>query len=362
MKRTNPADALKSQAEFYREIKSGQIATMYLLEGGETYLRDRALQALIDHAVDEGLRDFNVTRIDVQQGNLDEALSIATQYPMMSRRRLVVVTGFEAINDDKVIELLKDYVRDPAPTTALTFVSSGLDNRRNIATILRKCCRVVGFDPLDEREAAPRWLNEYFSRAGCALDQGAAAYLIGMAGTDLRRLSMEADKLISYAGPAARVGRQDIDALVQYTREHSSFEITDAILDGHRRRALELTTRLFENGGEYEQTQALLLLGAIAGSFRRLLVAKELMAQNAAMSEISKAVGLPDFAVRKLNERARRHDLAAILHAISRIAATDIALKTSRATPRLLLEILICELCLPATPGTAGTARAPRLS
>jgi hypothetical protein len=51
------------------------------------------------------------------------------------------------------------------------------------------------------------------------------------------------------------------------------------------------------------------------------------------------------FFVTKFNERVRKIDVSRILRGIARIAETDIALKTSLATPRLQIEVLICELC-----------------
>jgi DNA polymerase III delta subunit len=69
------------------------------------------------------------------------------------------------------------------------------------------------------------------------------------------------------------------------------------------------------------------------------------MQQNAPNSEVAKAVGMSPFAVTHLNEKARRMSADKILHAIQRIAATDVALKSSLGTPRLQIEWLICELC-----------------
>jgi DNA polymerase-3 subunit delta len=345
MKRSDSGDALKSQSDFHRQLQAGQIRPLYLLEGEEAYLRDQALEKLIARAVDGAVRDFNVTTISVAQGNLDEALALARQYPMISSHRVVVVTGFESLNDEKQLERLKDYLRDPAPTTALVFVSSGLDNRRNIATMLRKTCQVVTFDELDDREAAPRWLMDYVSRAGAFIEQSVAAYLVGMVGADLRRLVSEADKLINYIGGKGRIGREEIDELVRYTREHSNFELTDAIIEGNRKRALELLDHLFVNASENPQTLSLMILGAIASQYRRLMMAKELMRQNAPNSEIAKAVSMTTYMVGRLNEKARKMEAAAILRGIERIAQTDVALKSSLATPRLQLELLICELC-----------------
>ncbi|MDX2033883.1 MAG: DNA polymerase III subunit delta [Blastocatellia bacterium] len=345
MKRQATGDSLKSQSEFFRRLKEGRIAPLYLLEGEERFLRDRALKRLIEAAVDPAVRDFNLATIAVAQGDLEEALGMARQFPMISARRMVIVTGFEAISDEKPLERLKDYLRAPAETTALVFVSDALDNRRNISTMLRKTCEVVSFDPLDERESAPTWIRDYVSHAGGFIEPAAAAYLIGMVGVDLLRLSTELDKLMTFVGAKGRIGKQEVDELVRNAREHSNFELTDAIVDGDRQRALKLLDRIYANTSEAQQGLAVMILGAIASNYRKMLAARELMAQNAPNSEVAKAVGMPPFAVTRFNERVRKVSVNRILRGIARIAATDIALKTSLATPRLQLELLICELC-----------------
>ncbi|MGH9840471.1 MAG: DNA polymerase III subunit delta [Blastocatellia bacterium] len=354
MKRPATADALKSQSEFHRRLQQRQFTPLYLFEGAERYLRDQALKKLLDAAVEPSVRDFNFATISVAEGDLDEALALALQYPMISARRMVVVTGFEAISDDQQLELLKDYLRAPVETTVLVFVSDALDNRRNIATMLRKTCEVVSFDPLDEREAAPQWARDYVARNQGFIEPAAAACLVGMVGGDLLRLSTELDKLMAYAGEKGRIGRQEVDELVLNSREHSNFELTDAILDGDRRRALNLLDRIYANASESPQSLGLMILGAIASNYRKMLGAKELMRQNAPNSEVAKAVGMPPFAVTRFNERVRKIETERIVRGITRIAETDVALKSSLATPRLQLELLICELCPPPSDRRQG--------
>jgi DNA polymerase III subunit delta len=344
MKKTGSGDSLKSQSEFHRNLQSGRIAPLYLFEGSERYLRDQALNKLLEVAVDAAARDFNFARISVAQGNFDDALALARQFPMISARRVVVVTGFEAISDDKQLDALKDYLRAPSETTALVFVSDALDNRRNM-TMLRKACEVVSFDPLDERDAAPQWIRDYVGRSDRFIEPQAAAYLVGMVGVSLTRLSAELDKLINYAGEKGRIGKPEIDELVLNSRQHSNFELTDAILDGDRRRALKLLDRIYANASERPETLSLMILGAIASNYRKMLAAKELMSRNAPNAEVAKAVGMPPFIVTRFNERVRKISVKRILRGIARIAETDVALKTSLATPRLQIEVLICELC-----------------
>lgn len=355
MKKSGGADALKVQAEFYKRLQQGRIAPLYLFEGTERYLRDQALKALTEAAVEASVRDFNYASISVTQGNLDEAIGLARQFPMIAARRMVVVTGFEAINDEKQLEALKDYLRAPSDTTALVFLSDGLDNRRNISTMLRKTCEVLAFDTLDERDAAPQWVRDYINRTGAFIEPAAAAYLVGMVGGNLLRLSTELDKLAAYVGEKGRIGRQEIDELVLYTREHSNFELTDAILEGDRKRALNLLDRIYTNASESPQSLSLMILGAIASNYRKMLGAKELMQQNAPNSEVAKIVGMSPFVVTKFNERVRKVETTQILRGIEKIAKVDVALKTSLATPRSQLELLICELCPQKPERTAGS-------
>jgi DNA polymerase III subunit delta len=345
MKRQTGVDPLKAQQEFDRSLKAGKFAPVYVLEGKEVYLREQAVKKLLNAAVDEAMRDFNYAQVSVSDGDLGKALALARQFPMISARRMVVVTDFESLNDERQLELLKDYLRDPGETTVLAFVSPGLDNRRNIATMLRKAATVVNFDPLDEKDSAPRWVVEYARNNGCVMDVSDATYLIGTVGVELQRLTSELDKLICFVGGKGRISKTEIEELVVHTREHSNFELTDAILDGKRERALRLLGHIFDNPPEPQQTLAILMLGAIARSFRNLLLSKELMRQNAPNEEIAKAVGMSPYAVRYLNERARKAETATLLKALARIAETDVALKSSLATPRLQMEMLVCELC-----------------
>lgn len=357
MKKAAP-DAQKTQSDFYRQLREGRIGPLYLFEGSELFLRREALERLKEAALEAALLDFNYGEIAVTQGNLDEALAQARQYPMISPRRMLVVTGFEAISDEAVIDQLKDYVRSPVATTVLVFVTDGLDNRRNIATILRKSCELVSFASFDDRQTA-QWVRDYAARSGCTIDPGAASHLVATVGVNLVRLAVEVDKLINYVseagseavatggrGVAARraITERDIDQIVRHSREHSNFELTDAIIAGDRRRALVLLDRIYANSDESAQSLSLMILGAIAGNYRRMLIARDLMARNVPNSEIAQAVGMSPYAVTYLNEKARRFDISRLLRGIGLVARVDLALKTSLGTPRMQMEILVSQL------------------
>ena len=86
-----------------------------------------------------------------------------------------------------------------------------------------------------------------------------------------------------------------------------------------------------------------MLIGAIAGNYHRLAIAKDLLARGQ-RDEIFRVVRMPPFRQDDFLATLQRSDASAIARGIQRIAAADLAIKTSQATPRLQLEMLVCEL------------------
>ena len=86
-----------------------------------------------------------------------------------------------------------------------------------------------------------------------------------------------------------------------------------------------------------------MLIGAIAGNYHRLALAKDLLARGS-RDDVFRTVPMPFFKRDAFLATLERTDATKIAHAITRIAAADLAIKTSQATPRLQLEMLVCEL------------------
>ena len=167
------------------------------------------------------------------------------------------------------------------------------------------------------------------------------ARVIGLVGTHLTRLVNELEKLMSYAG-GGTINDRMISELVPRAREHSSWELWDAIIERNRTRALRLMERLLDDGSE-----PLVILGALAGLYRRMLAAKELMTRKASTEEVNRATGRYGRNAELFNQRVLRTSREEIVHGLRRIAQVDSAIKNSEATPRLQMQYLIAELTLP---------------
>jgi len=325
-----------------REVAGGQIHPLYLFIGEEQHLQQRAL-GLLQDTVDEAIRVFNISVFSIGSDNgsgskttASMAIDAANQMPMMSVRRIVIVREFDKIREDEQ-ELVLSYLKRPSPTTTVVFQAVSPDKRRKLTTALVKTCEVVTFDLLDEGKAA-RWAEDRLKQTGCKIEPGALRLLIGLADTGLTRLANELDKLSAHAD-GGTITAAAVQELVPRAREHTNWELWDAINARDRKRALRLMQHLLDDN------DALPILGSLASLFRRLLTGKELLEEGASQQEITKATG--QWSQAFLN-RLRRSSRAEIVGGLQRIAAVDNAIKNSEGTPRLQMEYLIAELTLPS--------------
>jgi DNA polymerase III delta subunit len=90
--------------------------------------------------------------------------------------------------------------------------------------------------------------------------------------------------------------------------------------------------------------EPVLLIGLIAGTYRRMALAKSLLAQGAAPAQIFSEVRMPPFKQGAYISMLNRIEPGGMTQKIQRIAEADLAIKTSKGTPRMQVEMLVCEL------------------
>jgi DNA polymerase-3 subunit delta len=328
----------QAREDLRKALKAGRIDPLYLLFGAESYLRDLAARTIADAVLRAApLREFNESSFSLASVDVQQAIAAAEQLPMMTERRVVRVADFSRLRESDE-EALARYLARPAPSSVVIFIADELDKRRKLSKQLLDACTSVEFAPLGDTELAT-WAKSRLRELKAETDDRSLHQLIALVGSDVRTLSNELEKLSAAALPSGRITMEMIDTLVGRSRVLSNFELTDHLIARNRRRALQTLQRLLDDGAE-----PVMLIGLIAGNYHRLALAKELMARGAAKEEVFRLVAMPYSKREEFLATARRSEAAALARSIKRIAAADLAIKTSQATPRLQLELLVCEL------------------
>src|SRR5215204_1909035 len=327
-----------TRAQLESSLKAG-IQPLYLLLGCESYLRGIAAQAIADAALGETpLREFNDMSFTLLNDDLRSAIAAAEQLPMMSTWRVVKIRDFTKIRVDDE-EILIAYLKNPVPSTAMILVADDLDKRKASSKVLLDTCVVVDFSPIKDAEAKA-WCKKRLKELKINADDTVLNELIRLVGTDVQTLSMEVDKLGSAALNIGKIDLDLIDELIGRSRELSNFELGDHLMANNRKRALETLYRLLDDGAE-----PVMLVGLIASNYHKLALGKFLMARGG-RDEVFRNISLPPFKRDSYLATLQRSDSMKIAKGLQLIAAADLAIKTSQGTPRLQLEMLVCELAV----------------
>src|SRR5205807_5562196 len=132
------------------------------------------------------------------------------------------------------------------------------------------------------------------------LTASAARLLVDLVGAEMGQLDQELAKLAIYVGEAKRVDNEDVDKLVGSSRAENIWKIFDAIGSGQSGAALEILSRLFEQGEE-----PMRLLGAFSVQLRRLAQVGRLSQQGQPLSTAMDQAGVPPFVQRGCEQQLR---------------------------------------------------------
>jgi DNA polymerase III subunit delta len=325
-----------TRTELDRSLREG-LRPLYLLLGPEIYLRRVASQTITETALSRTmLREFNESAFSLLSDQVQAAVAAAEQLPMMSETRVVRIRDFARLREADE-DILIRYLNNPSPSTVMIFVADDLDKRKKSSKVLLDTCTVVEFSPLKDAEAKA-WAKSRLKELKVSADDQVLSELIRLVGTDVQTLANELDKLASAAAATSRITLDHVDELIGRSRELSNFELADHLMAGNRKKALETLHRLLEDGAE-----PVMLVGLIAGNYHRLALGKHLLARGG-REEVFRNISLPPFKRDSYISTLQRSTATKIARGIQLTAATDLAIKTSQATPRLQLEMLVCEL------------------
>ena len=314
--------ATLSPAAVRQQITGGTPDPIYLLLG-EDEIEKSALAAEFAELVEEGLRAFNVERIhagDLTTGDrlaegVGSIVAAVRTLPMMVPRRVVTVVQAETLLTPKreseaatrALEQLEALLKRPEAQTTLVFVATSVDKRSKMFKVMQKQATIVECGVLEDMADAERWVRTRIAAAGAVIDPTAARLIAQRAGTDVKRLRGDVDRLLLYALGQKQITADDVREVTGPAALQDDWAMTTAIESGQAADALRQLALMFDAGAPAEK-----ILGQLGWVVR------------------AKFPALAPAEVRP---------------AVDALFRTDLALKRSAGDPRVLLERLVVELC-----------------
>ena len=212
-----------------KNIKNGKFAPVYLLMGEEDYYIDRISDYIVEKALDENEKEFNLTIMYGLDTDVASIVNNAKRYPMMSEHQVVVVKEAQNIRawDD-----LSFYLQKPLESTILVicYKHGTMDKRKKIVVEIEKKGVVFESKKLKEN-MLPAFITTYLKRRKMEIEDKAAEMMADFVGNDLNRMAGELDKLI-ITMPAGknRITPEEIERNIGISKDYNNFELKNALI------------------------------------------------------------------------------------------------------------------------------------
>lgn len=329
------------QWAFFDALKAGNVQNVYLFHGPEAYIRRSALSALEKKILMPGLESMNRTVMSAPAAQA--VIENCETLPMMSDYRLIIVrdcallTAGKAKDEAQDSELLCGYLARVPETTCLVFdMDAPVDKRKKLCKALLALPGAVSFDALDDAQLH-KWINQTLRPMGKRMERGVSDLLAFTSGRDLTLLHGELLKLAAYAQDRETITAQDVEAIATHTAECTIFAMVDALSAGKVREAFELLSVLLSAG-----EQRIGILAMITRHYRQMMHLSAMLAERQAQGQMAKALGVPPFALSRLQKQIGRRSHAQLRRCVESCVQADYdikrgAIREDAALDRLML-------------------------
>jgi DNA polymerase-3 subunit delta len=324
--------------ELLRTIQKGKLEPVYFFTGEEDFLKEEALHKIFEVLVDPKTKDFNSDSFYGGETDAASVVDIASSFPMMAERRLVIYRDIHRCSPKEKQVLLR-YVRNPVDTTCLVLTGPKVDIKKGFYKDLSTNATTVVFWPLFDNEI-PNWVQKRVQERGKHISQDGLRTLQNSVGTNLRDLANEIDKLIVYGNARKTIEAEDVKTVVGLTKRSSVFDLANVVAERRFNDSLQILHSLLDAG-----ESGVGLISVLTKHYIMLSKVHHLHHDGLSPEEIAKRANIRPFLVRSYIQQIRNTTQYDFEHAFQLLLEADRHLKSSYQNTRLIMDVLIYKLC-----------------
>ncbi len=321
-------------------IRKGNIKPIYFLMGEEAYYIDRIADFIAKNVLTEEEKGFNQMTLYGKETTIEDIISNAKRYPMMSERQVIIVK--EAQHLSRTIEQLSSYAENPQISTVLVicYKYKKLDKRKKLHKLLREPNGIV-FDSkkLYENQVS-EWIRKVLKGKGYAISHKASILLVEFLGTDLSRIHNELEKLQVVLPKETEITPEIIEKHIGISKDYNNFELKKAIGEKDVVKATKIITYFSQNPKDNPFVVTIALLHTF---FSQLLQYHGL--QDHSPRNVASALRINPYFVDEVQVAARNYPMKKASRVISYLREMDLKGKgvesVNLSQADLLKELLV---------------------
>lgn len=327
-------------ADFRKALGSGKLSPVYLLWGEEQYQIEAAVRQICDIAFVSSIKELNYNVYYAGDDKIGDVRDAVEHLPMMAPYRVILLREAQDLSE-KEWEVLEPIFENQIDTTVFIILSTKIDKRKKtFKALLDKAVSVEFKKPFENQLGA--WIKYIGSTHQVDISDEACVLIQKLVGNHLTEVDAEVKKLAQFVGAKKVAEVEDVAKVVSRVKEESVFDLTDAIGESDRVKALTLLAHLLDQGQSEVGVVAL-----VARHIRILLAIHQGMKEGLSGSKLAAFSGVPPYFLQKYVSQARHWTLRNLENTLLVLSDTDRALKSSPLSGPIWLENFVIKTCTP---------------
>lgn len=328
---------------FLKKIKSDEASGIYCFQGEEDYLAKNTINFLKKELIDESVLEFNSFEKDAADMTYNNLYEEIVRLPFMAKKRVIILYNWTDLSKDlaknyEEIEKLKD-------SYILVLMSSPESPRKNLSIVktLMKYDRLVDFDMVNPA-ALKNWILKKLQEEKKKISEAALRKFIEYLNyskdsefNSLYKIENEIKKLASISSES--IDESIVDSMVNKSISSNIFNLTDAISQKNRKKAIQELNKLLNNGEE--PVKILYMLSRHMINVLKIINYKN---QGYKDYDIMRLVGISKFEFNKIFSTLKNFSEDKARYNLEKCMETDYILKTKKNEPNVLLFELVVSL------------------
>jgi DNA polymerase-3 subunit delta len=222
------------------------------------------------------------------------------------------------------------YLADPAPSTVLALVGSGLKKDSPLAKACAKAGELLFYDV--PKSKLPNWVADRFGALGGNADREACRLLVEIVGDNVTELETEIEKLVTWAA-GETVDAAAVEALAAGRAEIPIFALTDAWGARDVPAVLRAVESILERPERTRRDEVSRISARFAGHVQFVREVQNLAAEGISAREGAARLRRNPYYVQKLFAQAANFSTEELGNAVVRAAELDLAVKGGSKLP-----------------------------
>ena len=303
------------------DIKAGNIKPIYFLMGEESYYIDKLSDYIEKKVLTEEEKGFNQTVLYGRDVTIEDIVSTAKRYPMMSERQVVIVK--EAQDLVRTIDKLESYAENPMPTTVLVicYKYKTLDKRKKVTKLIGKNGVVFESKKLYENQVGD-WIKRVLAGKKYTIEPKATAMLVEFLGTDLSKINNELEKLQIILPVGSAISPMHIEENIGFSKDFNVFELRKAIGERNQLKAYTIAENFAQNP---KDNPMVVTTSLVFGFFIQLLKYHGLKDKNP--KNVATAIGVNPFFLKEYDVALKNYPMKKVSQIVAALRDIDVKSK-----------------------------------